>query len=135
MQMIPFVVGIIEEDGEILVVEYIKDHKDFGGLFLPPMMHYPYEDEGNEARKLTDELLERLGVKFDFSQRGRIFVFSHPHKNIVYKILPLKGDLIHNGPFQLGPDYEKIHWMEPRCCLQTYLSSLFSSCFDQFRIK
>jgi len=135
--MIPFVVGIVEKNGKILVVEYVKNHKNFGGLLLPPIINYPYEDEGNEAKKLTSELLERLGVRFVFNQskRGRIFNFSHPSRNITYRILPFKGDLIQNGPFQLSSDYDKIHWMEPCYCLQTCLKSLFFSCFDQFGIK
>ena len=137
MQMIPFVVGIVEKNGKILVVEYVEGHKDFGGLLLPPIINYPYEDEGNEPRKLTDELFKRLGVKFDFSRekRGRIFIFTHPVKSTIFKILPLRGDLIHNGPFQLSSDYDKIHWLEPCCCLQTRFSSLFSNCFDQFGSK
>ena len=137
MEIIPFVVGIVEKNGKILVVEYVKDHKDFGGLVLPPIINYPFGDEGNEPRKLADELFEQLGVKFDFSRskRGQIFIFSLPSKNIIYQFLPLKGDLIYNGPARLSSNYDKIHWLEPLCCLQTHFSSLFSNCFDQFGIK
>ena len=148
--IIPLVIGIVERDGKILVVEYEKTHRCLGGLILPPTIPYPREeDEGDEPNKLAEGLFEQLGARFKFSQsrRGRIFRFSCSSENVIYVILPFKGDVVSDEPFpfkkkktgkkpsKLSSDIRGAHWVTPFLCLQARLGSIFSNSFDQFGIK
>jgi hypothetical protein len=135
MEMIRAVVGLVVNEGKILVVQNSGDRGHFKSLFMLPMavLGCSPGNDASELENLANEFSGQLGIGFDFSRGswGEVFTYQENSKR-VYQILPLRGGLTKYDNFILGPHYSEATWVTPDDARSIALGPIFEKCLDQF---